>query len=154
VPSEGVTEFGGWPQPPRWVWVVAGFAAAAVLAGVAVARAGPHHAAPSSPKAATAPVRVGRIPAEGPVAVWPAAPSACGGTVRLWNPATGHPVGAPVPTRTVFGAGAVAFSPNGKPLAITCGDGTVWLWNPVTGRRTGSIDHAHGVVGAGPVDPS
>jgi len=74
--------------------------------------------------------------------------------VRLWNPATGHPVGAPVPTGPVLGAGAVAFSPNGKLLASACGDGTVRLWNPVTGHRAGSMHDAHGVVGAGPVDPS
>src|SRR5215831_6304152 len=102
MPADDVTEYGGWPQPPRWVWVIAGFAAAAVLAGVVVARAGPHHAAPAAPKAATAPVRVGRIPAGGSVAFWPAAPSACGWTVRLWNPATGHRVGAPVRTGSVF----------------------------------------------------
>ena len=71
---------------------------------------------------------------------------------RLWNPATGRRVGAPVPTGSMFGAG-VAFSPNGKLLASACGDGTVRLWNPATGRRTSSMDDAHGVVGAGPVDP-
>ena len=87
------------------------------------------------------------------MAFWPAAPSACGGTVRLWNPATGHPVGAPVPTGPVLGTGAVAFSPNGKVLASACGDGTVRLWNPVTGRRAGGMHDAHGVVGADPVDP-
>ena len=41
-------EFGGWPRPPRWVWIIAGVAAVAVLVGVAVARAGPHPAAPVS----------------------------------------------------------------------------------------------------------
>ena len=88
------------------------------------------------------------------MAFWPAAPSACGWTVRLWNAATGRPVGAPVPTGSVFGAGGAAFSPSGKLLASACGDGTVRLWNPVTGHRTGSINDAHGVVGAGPVDAS
>lgn len=32
MPSAGLTEFGGWPRSPRWVWAVAGLAAAAVLA--------------------------------------------------------------------------------------------------------------------------
>jgi WD40 repeat protein len=73
--------------------------------------------------------------------------------VRLWNPAPGRPVGAPIPAGSVFGAGGVAFSPNGKPLSSACGDGTVRLWNPVTGHRAGSIDDVHGVVGAGPADP-
>jgi len=87
------------------------------------------------------------------VAFWPAAPSACGWTVRLWNPAAGRPVDGPVPTGSVFGAGGVTFSPHGKLLASACGDGTVRLWNPVTGHRSGNVDDARGVVGAGPVDP-
>jgi hypothetical protein len=49
VPSEGVTEFGGWPQPPRWVWAVTAVAAGALLVGVVVARTGPQHGAASSP---------------------------------------------------------------------------------------------------------
>jgi hypothetical protein len=48
VPSGEITEFGGWPRPPRWVWAVAGVAAVAVLAGVVVAHGGPHHASSSS----------------------------------------------------------------------------------------------------------
>lgn len=42
------TEFGGWPRPPRWVWAIAAVATVAVLAGVVVARIGPHRAAPAS----------------------------------------------------------------------------------------------------------
>jgi hypothetical protein len=41
-------EFGGWPRPPRWVWAIAGVAAVAVLAGVVVARTGPHRAGQTS----------------------------------------------------------------------------------------------------------
>jgi len=63
VPAEDVTEFGGWPRPPRWVWVVAGLAAVAVLAGEVVARAGPHHAAASSLAAAPVPGHRWGIPA-------------------------------------------------------------------------------------------
>lgn len=58
-------EFGGWPRPPRWVWVIAGVAAGAVLASVVVARSGPHHAAAGSA------VR------------WPSAAGACGLPVYL-----------------------------------------------------------------------
>ena len=79
-------EFGGWPRPPRWVWVVAGVAVVAVLAGVVVARTGTRHAAVSSPsrspRAAASLVPRSRTPAE-PAARWPSAAAACGSTVEL-----------------------------------------------------------------------
>ena len=65
------------------------------------------------------------------------------GTVRLWNPATGRPLGAPL-----HGAGAsasvlgVAFSPRGNLLASAGGDGMVRLWNPATGDPVGVPIHA------------
>jgi hypothetical protein len=87
MPSDDVVEFGGWPRPPRWVWVVAGVAALAVLAGVVVARTGAHHAAvssrPKSPAAAPAPLRGPPVPAERSAARWPSAAGACGSTVDL-----------------------------------------------------------------------
>jgi WD40 repeat protein len=63
------------------------------------------------------------------------ASAAADGTVRLWNPATGQPIGAPLPAGSgpAFG---VAFSANGKLLASTNG-GTVRLWNPATGQPMG-----------------
>lgn len=87
MPSDDAVEFGGWPRPPRWVWAIAGVAAAAVLAGEVVARTGPHHAAasaPSRPPAAAASVVAGsRTPTAGPVAPWPSAVGACGSAIEL-----------------------------------------------------------------------
>ena len=62
------------------------------------------------------------------------------GTVRLWNPATGQPVGAPLQTGSGAqgGVGGVAFSPDGKLLASGDADGTARLWNPATGQPVGA----------------
>ncbi len=66
------------------------------------------------------------------------------GTVRLWNPATGRAVRAPLHASARYGVYGVAFSPDGKLLASADGDGTVRLWNPATGRAVGKPLHASG----------
>src|SRR5580692_6414915 len=73
------------------------------------------------------------------------------GYVRLWNPATGQAVGAPLPVDTGSGGGAyaVAFSPDGKLLATADAEGNVRLWNPATGQVMGAslpADPGGGVV--------
>jgi len=62
------------------------------------------------------------------------------GTVRLWNSATGQPVGAPIPVKlgTPRGVDAVAFSPDGKLLASSDHYLAMQLWNPATGQQVGS----------------
>jgi WD40 repeat protein len=61
------------------------------------------------------------------------------GTVRLWDPRTGQPVGAPLRvTTTVGGVNGVAFSPDGALLATAASDGTVRLWDPGTGQPRGA----------------
>ena len=59
--------------------------------------------------------------------------------MRLWNPATRRPVGAPLhATSARYGVLWVAFSPDGKLLASAEGDGTVRLWNPATRQPIGA----------------
>ena len=61
------------------------------------------------------------------------------GTVRLWNLATGQPVGVPLRgTSDPNGVRAVAFSPHGNLLASGDADGTVRLWNLARGHPAGA----------------
>ena len=130
--SQDVIEFGGWPRPPRWAWAVAGLAVVALLVGVVVARTGPHHAAASSPAARNSASSWLAQAESGPCGI-----VAPGGTVRLWTPATGRAVGAPLHASAQHGVQGVTFSPDGKLLASGGDDGTVRLWNPDTAPPAG-----------------
>ncbi|MEU4533973.1 caspase family protein [Streptosporangium sp. NPDC023825] len=58
------------------------------------------------------------------------------GTIRLWDVATHHPIGAPLTGHQEV-VPSVAFSPDGRTLASAGLDGTVRLWDVATHRSIG-----------------
>jgi WD40 repeat protein len=66
-----------------------------------------------------------------------------GGGARLWEVATGRPLGlplahqGPVPPVAFRAAGAVAFSPDGKTVLTGGGDSTARLWDVASGQPLG-----------------
>jgi eukaryotic-like serine/threonine-protein kinase len=68
-------------------------------------------------------------------------------TARLWDAATGRPLGQPLEHSGIVGS--MAFSPDGKTILTGCYDNTVWLWDVATGRRLGQpLAHGSSVMSA------
>jgi WD40 repeat protein len=61
------------------------------------------------------------------------------GTIRLWDPVTATPIGAPMTghTNSVENLTTLPGADGTTLLASTGGDGTVRIWNPATGRQVG-----------------
>jgi len=59
------------------------------------------------------------------------------GTIRLWDAATGSPIGAPL-TGPAGPVTSVAFSPDGTTLASASPDHTVRVWDLATRRPIGA----------------
>jgi WD40 repeat protein/class 3 adenylate cyclase len=58
-----------------------------------------------------------------------------GGRVQLWDPGTGHEVGAPAQLTPHVGLSSMAWSPDGRTVATVDWSGTVYVVDVATGRQ-------------------
>ncbi len=65
-------------------------------------------------------------------------------TARLWDAATGRPLGQPM--EHSGWVSSVAFSPDGKTILTGCDDNTAQLWDAATGQRMGRPLEHQGAV--------
>src|SRR5262249_47548878 len=65
------------------------------------------------------------------------------GTARLWDAATGRPIGPPMQHESQVRA--VAFSPDGKTLLTGGQDKQARLWDTATGQLIGLMEHQTGI---------
>jgi WD40 repeat protein len=72
-------------------------------------------------------------------------------TARLWDAATGAPIG--VPMRHESSVNSAAFSPDGTRVMTTSRDNTARLWDAATGAPLGAEMRHEGHVGSGAFSP-
>ncbi|GGZ35127.1 WD40 repeat domain-containing protein [Streptomyces poonensis] len=79
-------------------------------------------------------------------------------TVRVWDPATGAPAGAPLVGHTSDIQDICSYSPGGGPaervlLATVAFDGTLRVWDPVAGQQRGEplVGHTASILGVCPL---
>src|SRR5437867_532117 len=72
------------------------------------------------------------------------------GTARLWDAASGKPIGQPMKHDSVSSA---QFSPDGQRVVTASGDGTARLWDAASGKQVGEPMKHQGEVESAQFSP-